>query len=273
MTRKTSRPQGFTLIELLVVVAIIALLLSILLPALGKARAEAKNSLCLSNLRQLALATTYYADDNRSRLPYIKGENNDGMNAPFFQYHQIYMLWPYLKDLKIYKCPSINEGNTSKIYDRNGLGDDDSYFTFFSSDDYYVLKAYPEQWWPEINPADYPDGLLTPVYTEYWFNDWQENPEVRTLSGQPVPGISGAPINKIPRPNYTVAICDAVWDLREAAKLRHNAGSQFGFLDGHAERIKKLRFLDPDGKLDKDPWGNTPFYCWGLTLEGFDGAQ
>jgi prepilin-type N-terminal cleavage/methylation domain-containing protein/prepilin-type processing-associated H-X9-DG protein len=62
----TKAPQvvrrGFTLIELLVVVSIIALLVSILMPALGKAREQAKNSVCKSNLKQLATAFYYYVE-------------------------------------------------------------------------------------------------------------------------------------------------------------------------------------------------------------------
>jgi prepilin-type N-terminal cleavage/methylation domain-containing protein/prepilin-type processing-associated H-X9-DG protein len=62
------RSGAFTLIELLVVMSMIALLMGILLPALQKARAQAKSAVCMSNLRQLTLAWTAYAEDNDGKL-------------------------------------------------------------------------------------------------------------------------------------------------------------------------------------------------------------
>jgi prepilin-type N-terminal cleavage/methylation domain-containing protein len=66
MTRK---PRGFTLVELLVVVGIIAVLIAVLLPALGRARANAASVQCLSNLRQVGQATFMYANLNKGFLP------------------------------------------------------------------------------------------------------------------------------------------------------------------------------------------------------------
>ncbi len=66
------RPHaGFTLIELLVVIAIIALLIGILLPALSQARGSAKKLKCLTQVRAMGVAFTYYADDNRDWYPVL----------------------------------------------------------------------------------------------------------------------------------------------------------------------------------------------------------
>lgn len=75
MTLRTRR--GFTLVELLVVISIIALLISITLPSLSKAREAARSAACLSGLRQLQMAAEMYADQNNGKYPPRKGTDTD----------------------------------------------------------------------------------------------------------------------------------------------------------------------------------------------------
>jgi prepilin-type N-terminal cleavage/methylation domain-containing protein len=103
---------GFTLIELLVVVAIIALLIAILLPSLGRAREKAKLSVCLSNLRQIGLAAFMYQGENTGYFPGAGGSASRATDWVWWQTGRDPnqgMLVPYMGGnfvKKVYICPS-----------------------------------------------------------------------------------------------------------------------------------------------------------------------
>ena len=78
--RETANAKGFTLVELLVVIGIIAMLVSILLPSLSKAREAANRISCGSNPRTIGVAYRYYQNDNRDALP-IGCRNNNSKTA------------------------------------------------------------------------------------------------------------------------------------------------------------------------------------------------
>ena len=113
-------PRAFTLVELLVVIGIIALLISMLLPTLGRVRDQANGVKCSSNLRQLVTACLMFAQDHKGRLPGNEndqgnpdpekrawnftgpgGIGNDWRTAP-----QTGTLWKYVKSEAVYLCPS-----------------------------------------------------------------------------------------------------------------------------------------------------------------------
>ncbi|HOA72195.1 MAG TPA: DUF1559 domain-containing protein [Phycisphaerae bacterium] len=81
IARRLVRPPGFTLIEVLTAVAIIALLLAILLPALSAATRAARGTACLSNLRQFAMAAHQYADAHKMLFPISQYSLQDGMTS------------------------------------------------------------------------------------------------------------------------------------------------------------------------------------------------
>ena len=134
-TSRKHLAKGFTLIELLVVIAIIAILAAMLLPALAKAKDKAVRAQCQNNVKQLILATHMYSTDSKEFLPepnwnspwVVRGWLYDAAPgtvpnpfvAPYNTNPQLAyqggLLWEYLKNYNIYRCPA-EKTNTIPTY-------------------------------------------------------------------------------------------------------------------------------------------------------------
>src|SRR5690348_11874145 len=127
MMRICRRKNGFTLIELLVVIAIIAILAAILFPVFAQAREKARETSCVSNMKQIALALQMYAQDydetffSSGDLPKKKSNGAvcdtgkiqpDGQNiVRMMGGGTVYLASPYIKNKQIFTCPSDTGDN------------------------------------------------------------------------------------------------------------------------------------------------------------------
>lgn len=111
------RGQGFTLIELLVVIAIISILAALLFPVFARAKASAKQSVCLSNLKQIGGALGMYMGDYDDLFPHALDASDKVCPEIWSQYPEFQqriptmpmlheVLQPYIKNKEIFRCPS-----------------------------------------------------------------------------------------------------------------------------------------------------------------------
>src|SRR5215203_6168614 len=111
---------GFTLVELLVVIGIIALLISILLPSLGRAREQANQVKCLSNIRQLGTAFMMYLNENKGYFPHA--------NASVGQKHRLsdWIYWQQPGQANMPTDRSVHESNVARYLGTGGRINEES---------------------------------------------------------------------------------------------------------------------------------------------------
>jgi prepilin-type N-terminal cleavage/methylation domain-containing protein/prepilin-type processing-associated H-X9-DG protein len=206
--------RGFTLIELLVVIAIIALLASLLLPGLSNAKETARATKCLSNMRQISLATSLYADENNDEFPrsqhsaFTHGQLVWGRAiAP--QLAQFSTSWTNLLR-GLYLCPSDRRTNGWSY----GL----NVYLELGPDDDYLGK--PQTWRRTIS---IPQPQATIVFAE------------------------SASLADHIMPHFWTSPADAA----DVASLRHAKKSNYAFADGHGERLRLRESYDPNKSHDR----------------------
>lgn len=195
--------RGFTLVELLVVVSIVALLVSILLPTLRGARAQAKRAACSGHLKQIGVALTAYLFDYNDRFPYASYMPSIGPE-PLETEEPIYIakvLERYVgHQEQVFRCPADLPGRTKRKEPNTGL----SYF--------------------ESEKISY----------EYHIFDRRAHPEMILLGGRSIE--EAVALLSRRHPDRPIAV-NAVWLMRDYNNIHGKAGTpgarRYLFVDGH----------------------------------------
>ena len=242
---RRSKSPAFTLVELLVVMGIIALLISILLPALSKARNAAQTIKCLSNLRQLGLATTMYNGEWKGYMPYPTTQlGTSGDPSLWFN-----VLDPYLQ--------AVVQGANH----RTGVAAERNYATYKQCVVYESFGGGRDSGAQDATKEFSRSYKMNSMIRHNNPKSQAKVTEIKRTSefvyiGD---GLSMDSIGEIPDNFENGQFSMEINDVTEASPaLRHNGGANILFVDGHAANIilktitKKLR--SPNGSMSVKSW-------------------